>query len=185
MGRQKYLKRIYRLFEKSPVVDSGSIKRIIGSQYSKQLTHNLTERGKIIKITKGYYSIHDEPSLLVFCLAPAYLGLQDAMSHHNLWEQETIPVIITSRKVRQGMRDVMGTNVFVRRISPKYMFGLEYSGVFHTPYSDIEKTIIDMVYFGEHISNEVKNKANMTKLRKYLKRYPLKFRHKVLQYLNI
>ena len=59
----------------------------------------------------------------------------------------------------------MGKNVFlmskkvyilIKRISSKYFFGFEYSNEkFCLPYSDIEKTFIDMVYYNENISNEL------------------------------
>ena len=100
MGKQKYQNYVKELIEKSPVVDMGSIKRIIRhkkniKQYHKQLVRNLLLKGKIKKITKGYYSIYEDPSLIVFCFKPSYLGLQDALSAHNLWEQEAIPVVVT------------------------------------------------------------------------------------------
>jgi predicted transcriptional regulator of viral defense system len=177
MGKQKYMKKVIELFEKSPVVDFGSVSRITRSkQYTKQLIRNLISQEKIKRVTKGYYTLHDDPSIAVFCFKPAYLGLQDALSFHNLSEQETIPIIITSSKVRQGIRRIMGANVLLRRISSKYLFGFEYvnQGNLYLPYSDIEKTFIDMVYFGERI--ETKAKLNKEKLRTYLKKYSKRFR---------
>src|SRR3989338_2148832 len=147
MGKLKH-KGIRELFDKSPVVDFASVNRAVKG-YSKQLIRNLVLQGKAKKLAKGCYTKYDEPSLAVFCFKPAYLGLQDAMSHHELWEQETIPVIITARKVRSGIRQVMGGNVLVRRVFPEYLFGYEpvKEGEFFLPYSDVEKTLIDMVYF--------------------------------------
>lgn len=194
MGKEKYQKEIEALFERSPVVGFDSIERIIKSkknvkQYAKQLTRNLLKKGKIKSLAKGYYTSHDESSLAVFCFKPAYLGLQDALSFHELWEQETIPIIITSRKVRQGIRKILGMNVLIRRIDKKYLFGFEYQkqGNFFLPYSDIEKTFIDMVYFNEKISGEAKKnilkRIDRKKLNSYLKKYPQKFRKRVLSYL--
>lgn len=54
------------------------------------------------------------------------MGLQDALSIHNLWEQETIPIIIITRKIRQGIRKVLDLNVLIRRIDKKYFFGFDY-----------------------------------------------------------
>ena len=191
MGIQKYLNEIEGLFKKSPVVDAGSIARITKSkkqikQYHKKLICNLISQGKIKRLFKGYYTQHDDPSLAVFCFSPAYLGLQDALSFHNLWEQETIPVIITARKARQGVRKVMGMNVLVRRIEKKYLFGFDYykHDDFYLPYSDIEKTFIDLIYFKEKTSRElikeIIKKINMEKLKSYLKSYPKKIRKRVL-----
>ena len=131
MVKEKYLKDIDNLFKKSAVVDFASIDRILQhkkniKQYTKQIVRNLIKKGKIQKIGKGIYTSLNESSLAVFSFSSAYLGLQDALSFHNLWEQETIPVIITSNNVRKGIRKIMGSNVLVRRINNKYMFGFDY-----------------------------------------------------------
>lgn len=192
MGRQKYQKQIEGLLKKSPVVSYNSIKRVVNnkkkaSQYSKQLVRNLILNGKLKTIAKGFYTIHDDPSLVVFCLNPSYLGLQDSLSQNSLWEQETIPVVITSRKVRQGLRKINGSNVLIRTIKKEYVFGIDYkkSGSFYLPYSDIEKTLIDMVYFKQKMSKEVlssiKKKINKRKLSLYLKKYPKKMRLRVIK----
>ena len=144
MGKQKYLVSVNELFNKSSVVNFSSIDRIIKDkkqvkQYTKQLIRNLLLKGIIKNLAKGYYTKSDDPSLAVFCFKPSYLGLQDALSFHNLWEQETIPIIITTKKVRQGIREVLGTNVLIRRIDKKYQFGIEYylQGNFYLPYTFI------------------------------------------------
>src|SRR3989344_5175110 len=162
MGKEKYRKEIESLFSKSSLVSFSSISKIIKNKkkvkyYGKRLINELTKRGGINRLTKGYYTKLDEPSLLVLTMKPAYLGLQDALSFHNLWEQETIPVIITSRKVRQGLRKTLGQNLMVKRIKQKLMFGFDYyqQGIVALPYSDIEKTFLDMLYFKENLDNNV------------------------------
>ncbi len=195
MGKTKYLRDVLALFEKSPIVNYDSIKRIIygkkkAGNYTKKLIYVLLSKGKIKRLAKGIYTNKDDISLSVFGFEPSYLGLQNAMSLHNLWEQETIPIIITIRKIRTGIRVVFGGNVLVRKIDKRYLFGFEYykDGDFYLPYSDIEKTFIDMVYFKEHMDDEVidnfKEKINMKKLRDYLNRYPLRFRKMVLRRLK-
>lgn len=189
MGKQIYLEKIKALFEKSPVVDFKSIERIVGkskkSSYAKLMIHNLMKNGGIKKIGKGVYTIHNEISLSVFSFKPGYLGLQNALSHYGVWEQETIPVIITTKKVRRGIRSLIGGNVLLRNINKKYFFGVEYieEGGFYLPYSDLEKTFIDMVVFNQNIDKEtlarIKKKINKFKLLGYLKKYPLKIRERV------
>ena len=190
MGKVKYMRDVEEFFKKSPVVDYGSIERMIRDRkkvkgYVKKLVRNLMLNGKVKRLTKGYYTIHEETPLIVFCFKPSYLGLQDAMSLHGIWEQETVPIVLTTRKVRTGIRKVMGMNVLIRRIDSKYFFGFDYykSGDFYFPYSDIEKTLIDMVYFRGHMDKEVvrefKKKIDRKKLNGYLKVYPKKFREKV------
>jgi len=191
MGKKKHIDEIKKLFEKSPIVDSKSIRRTIESknkvkQYHKQLIRNLLRQGIIKKITKGYYTKENDPSLAVFCFKPAYLGLQDALSHHNLWEQETIPVILTSRKIRPGIRKILDSNVLIRRIGKKYMFGYENSqqGKYLLSYSDIEKTLIDMIHYNQNISKEtikeINKKIDKQKLKTYLTKYPKKTQTKTL-----
>ncbi len=113
------------------------------------------------------------------------MGLQSALSFYNLWEQETIPVILTTKKVRRGIRKILGTNVLIRNLNKKYFFGfgLLKEGSFYFPYSDIEKTFIDLVVFNQPIDKqllkEIKKKMNFKKLEAYLKRYPEKLRIRV------
>lgn len=189
MGKEKYQSQIKELFKKSPVVSFNSIERIIKEkknikQYPKQAIRNLVLKEKIRRITKGFYSIHDDPALNVFCFEPSYLGLQEALSFYGLWEQETIPIIITGKKIRQGLRRTNLGNVLIRRISKKYLFGIEYKkqGDFYLPYSDIEKTFIDLIYFNEKLNrktlNNLKKAADKKKLNSYLKKYPNRFKDK-------
>lgn len=195
MGKQKYQRDIELLFQKSPVVNFASIQKIVTNknkvkQYTKQLIHHLIVRKKIKKITKGYYTLHDETSLAVFCFQPAYLGLHDALSYHGLWEQETIPIILTARKVRTGTRSILGSNVHIHHLTPEYYFGIESSSgqPFALPYSDIEKTLIDMVHFKQDVNTDVRNefrkRINAKKLKKYLSSYPEKMRKKVMELLK-
>ena len=188
MGKIKYINEIRSFFKQSPVVDIESLKKFIvknNKDYVYLLVYNLLKKNEIRKITRGFYSIYEDPSLIVFCFKPAYLGLQNALSFHNLWEQETNPVVITTRNLRKGIRKVFDRNVLIRRIDKKYIFGFEYykDGDFYFPYSDIEKTFIDMVYFKQPLDKELimefKKKIGKKKLNAYLKRYPKRFREKI------
>ncbi|MDO8481364.1 MAG: hypothetical protein Q7S65_06175 [Nanoarchaeota archaeon] len=182
MGKRKYLNRIEQLFEKSPVVSFDSIERIVQSKkknsYAKVLVSNLVRQGKIKKLVKGCYTIHPDAGLAVFCFPPAYLGLQSALSLHRIWDQETVPVILTAKNVRMGMRQVLGSNVLVRKIAKKHYFGqeLHHESRFYLPYSDLEKTLIDFVSFRERLSpealKELRKKIDRKKLERYLAKYP-------------
>ena len=192
MGKEKHLKEILDLFEKSPVVEFSSAERIVKKkknikQYTKQLIRNLILKGRIKRLTKSFYTLHGDPSLAVFCFKPSYLGLQDALSFHNLWEQETIPVIITVRKARPGIRKILGMNVLIKRLNKRYLFGFDYYEYknFYLPYSDIEKTLIDLIYFKERLNKEmVKNivkRIDIKKLNSYLKSYPRQIKDRVMK----
>lgn len=192
MGKIKHLNNILELFEKSQVVYFSSIKKKIkNNAYAKLLVHNLIIKGKIHKLSKGVYTIHTNPELAIFAFKPAYFGLQDALSFYNIWEQETIPVIITSKKVRSGIRNILGSNVLIKHLEPKLLFGYKYFLANETAYSysDIEKTLIDLVYFNEPISPEALKKLrkliNKNKLLVYLKSYNSKIKAKVLKIIAI
>ena len=193
MGKIKYIDKIRKFFKDSPVVSIASLKKFIGEKNNKYIyliINKMLKKNEMKKITKGYYSIYEDPSLAVFCFKPAYLGLQDALSFHNLWEQETNPVIITSRKIRRGVRKVFTHNVVFKKIDSKYLFGFNYEkcGDFYFPYSNIEKTFIDMVYFRNNLDKEtlknIKERINRKKLNLYLKVYPKRFKKLVLKFLN-
>lgn len=193
MGKSKHLDKIRDLFEKSPIVDFKSVERIVRfkkknakSNYAKLIISNFLKSGEIKKIAKGCYTKYNDNSLIVLCF-PAYLGLQSALSFYGLWEQETIPIIITSKKIRVGIRNILGGNVLVRRIEKKFMFGINYlnDGGFYLPYSDLEKTFIDMFAFKQKIDENVlkqfQERIDDKKLRKYLKVYDKRLRQRVLK----
>lgn len=195
MGKKKHAEKVELLFKKSPVVSFGSISRIVrskkqASQYGKQLIRNLLLSGRIKRLSKGCYTMHEEPSLAVFCFKPAYIGLHDALSFHNLWEQETIPVIITARKARPGARTIIGANALIRRIDKKYFFGFNYEkqGGFYLPFSDIEKTFIDMLYFRQRMDRDLvhafKERIDTKKLMRYLSAYPESLRRSAMEKLG-
>jgi hypothetical protein len=57
------------------------------------------------------------------------------------------------------------------------------------PVSDLEKTLIDIIYFKEHLSpfllKKLRKKINSGKLKKYLKSYPKNFQEFVLKRITI
>ncbi len=190
MGKIKYIEDIRKFFKESTVVDINSLKKYISQKdkrYIYLLISNLLKKKEIKRITKGYYTLYDDASLIVFCFKPSYLGLQNALSFHNLWEQETNPVVITTNNIRSGLRKVFGRNAILKRVPGKYMYGFEYykDGDFYFPYSDIEKTFIDMIYFKQPLDEETiknfKEKINKKKLLNYLEKYPLRFKKRALR----
>ncbi len=178
MGKIKHLDAARKLFQKSPVVTSRDLRLIVrDGSYARLMVSNMIKRGEVRKLAKGVYTIHDDPVLAVFCFKPAYIGLEEALSIHGMWEQETNTVIVTSSKARTGVRNVMGQNVVVHRIAPRYLFGFDLAkyGDFYVPVSDIEKTLIDAAYFGLKLDREVfvnmRRALDMGRLKAYLKPY--------------
>lgn len=186
MGKQIHLSKVREIFKKSLVVDFRSVERIIGKKgYAKLLISNMLKKGEIRKVGKGYYTMYDEASLSVYAFTPAYLGLQSALSFYDIWEQETIPVILTIKKVKRGIRKIMGTNVLLINIDKKYYFGFNFvkEGDFYIPYSDLEKTFIDMFLFNQRMDADalkrIKKKIDKRKLNSYLKRCSKLIRRRV------
>lgn len=186
----KYVDNVRKYAGRTPVFDTRSVSRLVGDpDYAYVLLNHLVRAGEIKRVTRGYYSVHEEPALLVYCMKPAYLGLQDAMSFHNLWEQETNPVIVTARRVRCGVRSVFGHNVIVRRMCVEHFFGYDYYkyGEFLLPVSDVEKTFIDMVYFNEirrDMVREFMRKIDKGKLHEYLRKYDERLVQRALQLIS-
>lgn len=188
MGRIKHISKIKAIIEEAAVFRAADIERLAGNKaYAHLLLHNLAKQKNVYRLMKGWYSKEDDPILSVFCFKPAYLGLQSALSFRNLWEQETNPVIITVKKARAGVRKVFGNNVVVHRLNPKYFFGFDFleRENYLVPVSDIEKTLIDFVYFkiklDLKLTRKLGKKLNRGKLNLYLEKYPLKFRKKAIK----
>jgi predicted transcriptional regulator of viral defense system len=152
----------------------------ISDDYLQKLIYNLLKKKEIIRITKGKYTFAKDIVVSGFSYSPFYYGLQEALSFRNLWEQETNPVIITTKKVRSGLKSSFdGGNIDF----------IDYYNI-QIPVSDIEKTIIDFVYYKEESSllpeviKEIKEKINKKKLNGYLKEYPRYLQEKVLSILK-
>jgi predicted transcriptional regulator of viral defense system len=192
MQKDKHITKIRDFIGKTPVFSSKDIERIVKDKnYAHLILSKLTKKGEIFRLTKGFYSAFNDPTFSVFCFRPSYLGLYDALSLRNLWEQEVNTTIITIKKVRGGFRKILGANVIVRRIKPKYFFGFDYIkyGNFYIPVSDLEKTLIDLIYFKESLTWQVlknlKNKIDKKKMLKYLKAYSKDFQKLVLSKIKI
>jgi predicted transcriptional regulator of viral defense system len=158
----KFSKHFTEEFSKKPAFGIDEVKAFIRRRnasegYHKLLIQNMLKSGRIHKITRGAYTFYDEAQYVGFAFQPFYYGLEDAISLHGLWDQETNPVIITPRKVRNGIRQFDSRNYLVRRIKRTMFFGyslLKYEQ-FYIPVSDIEKTLIDLAYFEIRVPDEI------------------------------
>lgn len=190
----KYLKEIRSYFKNLPAFTLLDIKKFLNEKkpsagYIRLMMYKLIEKGEIKRISKGIYTYKTDAQVVGFAFTPFYYGLQDALSLRNLWEQESNPVVITPRKVRSGLRIFETNNYLVRRISRKMFFGFEMIKYydFWIPVSDAEKTLIDFIYFKEHLDKstikEIFKTINKTKLHKYLKKCSYRIREKILEML--
>ncbi len=189
MGAVKHKDIIRNFFRRTPVADISSLKRRINvkSNYVSLMLNQMVKKKEVYRLTRGFYSLHNDPTLAVFCFKPAYLGLQEALSIHNLWEQETNTIVLTTKTVREGIRNIAGNKVILKRLPKKLFFGVEYRqyGDFYLPVSDIEKTLLDLIYFQQPIDKELlqkfKENINLKKLKQYLSYYDQKTKDKMIK----
>ena len=157
----------------------------ISHPYLKLFIHQLTQKGKIKRIGKGKYTFLDDASVVGFGFEPFYYGLQHALTLHHLWNQATIPVIVTTRKVRTGTRMIIGQKTIIRRIRPSLFFGFEMirESNHWLPVSTIEKTLIDMVHFRQKIIPDLveafEKRIDEKKLHELLKKTSLRTRKRI------
>lgn len=184
----KYIREIEKQFksQKYPVFKSYELDSFgAGKKYKKRLTHLLLANGRIRRIAKGVYTFHNDVTVVGFAFSPFYYGFEDALSIMGISDQGTNPIVVTIRNVRQGVRTFGGRNYRVKCIPQSLFFGYEMlqRGNFWIPVSDIEKTIIDMIYFKDHIRDElwpdILKALDKKKLDKYLQKYRKDFREKV------
>lgn len=191
----KYIELIRKKLSKTPIFTIRDVKLILkkkgaNEKYSNLLIHNLLKKGEIYRITRGIYTFKNEIEVVGFAFSPFYYGLQEALSLRNLWEQETNPVVITKRKVRKGIRTIMDRNIIVRTINKKMFFGFEMIKYydFWIPVSDVEKILIDFIYFREPLDKEtlkeMKKRIRKKVMENYLKRVPNYLRKRVRKVLR-
>ena len=194
----RYIEAVRQRFDTSgfPVFSIEDVRLLlkgkrISNDYLYLLLHNLVHNHEIKRITKGVYTFHSDAVVVGFAFAPFYYGLENALAIRNLSEQGTNYTIMTSRNVRTGVRNFEGRNYRIQKIKKEHMFGYELVkyGNFWIPVSDVEKTVIDMLYFNDYIREElwqaVLKILNTSRLRKYLKVYDQGFRKKVLEAIKI
>jgi len=185
-----YTSKLRLRFEKEPAFCARDIRLFfagshLSAEYQNLMVHKLLKEGKLQRIGRGIYTFRQETQAVGFAFQPFYYGLQDALSLRNLWEQETVPVVITPRKVRAGRREFLGSNYIVRRIgrSMFFGFGMVKYGDFWVPVSDLEKTLIDFVHFRQPLPRELatalKKSVRRDVMDGYLKRVPVRLAKKV------
>jgi predicted transcriptional regulator of viral defense system len=177
----KYDSEFRKYFSKIPIFtfkDAARFLKKMGASdaYVKLFIHNQMKRHSLLRVGRGRYTFSNNEAMVGFAFAPFYYGLEHSLTLHKLWTQVSIPVIITTTKAVPGIRNSMGKRVLVRRISKNMFFGIErimHNGVF-VPVSDIEKTLVDFVYFNINLSDEetkrVMRECNVEKLARYAKK---------------
>ena len=179
----KYVHEFLKHFSKVPAFSAKDAEQFLiyigsGKKYPKRFIQNMRAGNRIFKLAKGMYTTLNNSEVIGFAFSPFYYGLTYALSYYNVWEERANPVIVTTKTVRSGMRKAMGTNISVFRIPKTMFFGyniVKGEAVYY-PISDLEKTFIDLVYFGislrEDTLNRLVARLDRKKLREYLLRSP-------------
>ncbi|EQB73579.1 MAG: transcriptional regulator [Ferroplasma sp. Type II] len=192
----KYVMEFFQRFNDKYIFSANDVNRFLSHKganknYYKIFLYNLSKSNKIKKIRYNYYSMHDDIMITGYSYYPFYYGLENALSLLKLWEQETNPVIITPLHVRTGLMQFDGRNYIVRKISREMFFGYGYVKYFdfYIPVSDMEKTLIDFIYYNEKIPDDIFNylreNANKKILKSYISRINIKeTKDKILKVLK-
>ena len=179
----KYTNQFLRYFDAFPVFSVRDVKLFLlkngaNVHYYKIFIYNMVKSGKVHTIGRGCYTLHDDPMVAGFAFSPFYYGMETALTYYKLWNYMTPISIITTKRVRKGNIELLGRNVTVRRIQKNKFFGytmVDYGGGPYIPMADIEKTLIDSVYFHSHFSrdvySEIVKRIDRKRLDGYLKRY--------------
>ncbi len=138
------------------------------------------EERKLKKIEISYIEAIRE-SLKIKGIKNWYFGLESAVKLNNLThEYFVVETVISDTIFRPKPIDILGTKVkFIKLSKELFKFGLKGNGF---NYSDIEKTLLDMVYLGKYNSyseDEIKsrvlylvNNCKKSRLKEYAKHYP-------------
>ncbi|MDE1861272.1 MAG: hypothetical protein KGH72_06180, partial [Candidatus Micrarchaeota archaeon] len=145
----------------------------------KIFIHNMVKSSRVFAIWKGHYTLHEDPMIGGFAFSPFYYGMETSLTHYKLWDYMTPISIITTNRVRKGSIELLGRNATIRKVQKSKFFGysmVQYKDMY-IPMADIEKTLIDSVYFHTPFSTQVyaaiTKKIDKRRLNSYLKKYSL------------
>lgn len=179
----KYTKEFLRYFQPFPTFTARDARLFLnkngaGGHYHRLFMHNMIKSGKVFAVQRGHYTLHNDPTIAGFMFSPFYYGLESALTYHKLWDYMMPITIITTRRVRRSSIEILGRNATVRRIQRRYFFGysmVHYRDNAYIPMADMEKTLIDSIYFRSRFSKSVyaamSKRIDRKKLGRYLKRY--------------
>jgi predicted transcriptional regulator of viral defense system len=187
-----------------------SIKDIekVDLSFHKQRLSEWQKKGYVKKICKGFYIFSDleinEQALFTIAnrvYEPSYISLEMALSIYGLIPEAVYSITsVTSQKTRT-LKTPVG-NFIYRHTMPELLFGYqlrEHNG-HHYQIAEIEKAILDYLYFNVKMNDEesfkgmrfnvgeIKERVDMEKFNKYLDAYHnkalVKRAKKFLTYIN-
>lgn len=176
----KYIKLFLDHFKNTPVFSFRDVQKFLKynnstAAYARIFISAMIANGRVNRVTKGFYSLYTDIEVVGFPFYAFYYGLGFALSYHALWKQQSNPHVITTNNVRVGTRTALNSNFIVSRIPKNMFFGYAYvkGQRFFYPVSDIEKTLIDTLYYRfnleDYVYENIFRKLDTKKMKKYLK----------------
>jgi len=168
-----------RTLERAGAFSFRTVETKLGRNYAKVFVHNLKMRGRIIGLTRGWYSFRKSPYIITIPLGEAYIGLGSAAALHGAWDQASSIDVLTTRApsgIRVGERVVAGEKVAIRKLDRRLYFGfgpMRIEGAGWIRVSGPEKTLIDMIYYSYPFLGEIAPKlaemADRKKVTEYVR----------------
>lgn len=178
------------------IVNSSQLKNIYREDYSVEEANNriflLTKIGWLLRIKKGLYVIVTDFSTLgfndlsIYLIAKAlnknsYISFESALQHHGIFDQmlSTVESVTFMRARKYKFQD---TKINFLKIKKKFYFGFSSERIESdfVNIADMEKAILDMLYFKKNSYNisliwekltEYKKIFDFKKLIDYTKRF--------------
>ena len=149
MNAHELVARISRL--QLPVFARDDVSRLTGkgNDYTLLMLSRLSERGMIRRVERGKYYV---PGTNIYAVAsniitPSYVSLASALRYHSLITQALVTIDIVSTRQRRRIEELEGFRLEFVATSKDRLFGYyrdRRTGAF---VADIEKAIVDSLYF--------------------------------------
>ncbi len=162
--------------------------RKIEANFDLRRLNEWQKKNYIKKIRQGFYIFSDldinEQTLFIIANrihGPSYISLEMALSLYGLIPESVYGITSVTTQKTKTLKTPIGDFIY-RHIRPKLMFGYELREYDENHYkiADIEKAVLDYLYFNSKINNkesftglrfnaaEFKEKVDMEKFNKYL-----------------
>lgn len=157
--------------ERVPVFTTRQVAAAVGDMnYSKVSLSKLANKGRIRRLKRGYYTVHEDPVIYASHIYhPSYISLWYAFQHHGATTQLPARIEVMARKNEtiENIDMIRSDNIWGYR-------PINYSG-FRVFIADLEKAVIDAVETEKIPVDEVMNavqKCNIAMLERYSLRMP-------------
>lgn len=140
-----YEAEVMEHFRKVPVFGLADVTQLIDNRnYAKKFLQRMVREGKIKRIMRDSYTLHEDPVLVsTYLVKPSYLSSISALSFHRLTRQIPREVFCFTSKQDKTLDFISPIHYF----HTKYLFGfrMEKYEKFSIPVAKPEKAIIDSI----------------------------------------